>query len=58
MPDPGYFAKLRLFLSGHRARGRQRQAKRGGDNRIDGLFRANASRVNLARAMEQVDALR
>ena len=28
MPDPGYFAKLRLFLSGHRARGRQRQAKR------------------------------
>src|SRR6267143_1711042 len=28
MPDPGYFAKLRLFLSGHRARGRHRQANR------------------------------
>jgi len=28
------------------------------DNRIDGLFRANASRVNLARAMGQVEALR
>jgi outer membrane protein len=28
------------------------------DNMIDGLFRANASRVNLARAMGQVDALR
>lgn len=28
------------------------------DNMIDGLFRANASRVNLARAMGQVEALR
>ena len=28
------------------------------DNMIDGLFRANASRVNLARATGQVDALR
>jgi len=28
------------------------------DNMIDGLYRANASRVNLARAMGQVDALR
>lgn len=28
------------------------------DNFIDGLFRANASRVNLARAMGQVEALR
>jgi outer membrane protein len=28
------------------------------DNLIDGLFRANASRVNLARAMGQVEALR
>jgi outer membrane protein TolC len=28
------------------------------DNIIDGLFRANASRVNLARAMGQVEALR
>ena len=27
MPDPGYFAKLRLFLNGQRARGRRRQAK-------------------------------
>jgi outer membrane protein TolC len=28
------------------------------DNIIDGLFRANASRVNLARAMGQVEELR
>ena len=28
------------------------------DNMIDGLFRANASRVNLARAMGQAEALR
>ena len=28
------------------------------DNMIDGLFRANASRVNLARALGQVDELR
>jgi Outer membrane protein len=28
------------------------------DNLIDGLYRANASRVNLARAMGQVEALR
>ncbi len=31
---------------------------RGRDNMIDGLFRANASRVNLARAMGQVEELR
>ena len=28
------------------------------DNMIDGLFRANASRVNLARATGQVETLR
>jgi outer membrane protein TolC len=28
------------------------------DNMIDGLFRANASRVNLARAMGQIEELR
>lgn len=27
MPDPGYFAKLRLFLNGQRERGRRRKAK-------------------------------